>query len=100
VARLAAGRAAQGLEASLPAANGPPWRCRRLAGLTPRELEVLRLIASGLTAKEVARRLDIAPKTADNHIQSLYAKIGVATRAAAALYAVEQGMVNQDRAAA
>ena len=40
-----------------------------------------------------ARELDIAPKTADNHIQSLYSKIGVTTRAGAALFALEQGLV-------
>jgi HD-GYP domain-containing protein (c-di-GMP phosphodiesterase class II) len=65
----------------------------RLAGLTPREIEVLRLIAAGHTAKEAARQLEIAPKTADNHIQSLYSKIGVSTRAGAALYALERGLV-------
>ncbi len=65
----------------------------RPSGLTPRENEVLRLIAAGHTAKEAARLLDIAPKTADNHIQSLYSKIGVTTRAAAALYALERGLV-------
>ncbi|TGV78379.1 HD domain-containing protein, partial [Mesorhizobium sp. M00.F.Ca.ET.149.01.1.1] len=64
-----------------------------LAGMTPREIEVLRLIAAGLTAKETARRLDISPKTADHHIESVYSKIGVGTRAAAALYAVEHGLV-------
>jgi putative nucleotidyltransferase with HDIG domain len=66
----------------------------RSAGLTPREIEVLRLIATGNTAKEAARQLEIAPKTADNHIQSLYSKIGVSTRAAAALYALERGLVH------
>jgi HD-GYP domain-containing protein (c-di-GMP phosphodiesterase class II) len=72
----------------------------RPAGLTPRETEVLRLIAAGHTAKEAARRLEIAPKTADNHIQSLYSKIGVTTRAAAALYALERGLVQQGMAVA
>ena len=72
----------------------------RLAGLTPREIEVLRLIAAGHTAKEAARQLEIAPKTADNHIQSLYSKIGVTTRAAAALYALERGLVQQGTSAA
>jgi DNA-binding CsgD family transcriptional regulator len=72
----------------------------RPTGLTPRELEVLGLIAAGHTAKAVARRLDISPKTAENHIQNLYAKIGVATRAGAALYALERGMVAQERTAA
>ena len=42
---------------------------------------------------KVSRQLDIAPKTADNHIQSLYSKIGVSTRAGAALYALERGLV-------
>ena len=65
----------------------------RLAGLTPREIEVLRLIAAGDTAKEAARKLEISPKTADHHIQSLYSKIGVTTRAGAALYALERGLV-------
>ncbi|WP_287387259.1 HD domain-containing phosphohydrolase [Mesorhizobium sp.] len=76
--------------AGQPSRRTPP---RPLAGMTPREIEVLRLIAAGLTAKEAARKLDISPKTADHHIQSVYAKIGVTTRAAAALYAVEHGLV-------
>ena len=74
------------------ARRAPP---KRLAGLTPREIEVLRLIAAGDTAKEAASKLDIATKTADNHIQSLYSKIGVTTRAGAALYALERGLVQQ-----
>jgi HD-GYP domain-containing protein (c-di-GMP phosphodiesterase class II) len=83
------------VEAVLTVAGQPARRATgtRLAGLTPREIEVLRLIAGGDTAKEAARKLDIAPKTADNHIQSLYSKIGVTTRAGAALYALEQGLV-------
>ena len=67
----------------------------RPAGLTPREIEVLRLIAAGLTAKEAARDLGISPKTADNHIQNLYSKIGVTSRAGAALYALERGLVKK-----
>ena len=83
------------VEAVLTCAGQPARRAtaERLAGLTPREIEVLRLIAAGDTAKEAARKLDIAPKTADNHIQSLYSKIGVTTRAGAALYALERGLV-------
>ncbi len=83
------------VEAVLACAGQPARRDtpERLAGLTPREIEVLRLIAGGHTAKEAARRLEIAPKTADNHIQSLYSKIGVSTRAAAALYALERGLI-------
>ena len=83
------------VEAVLAVAGQPARRgsSTRLAGLTPREIEVLRLIAGGDTAKEAARKLEIAPKTADNHIQSLYSKIGVTTRAGAALFALEQGLV-------
>ena len=83
------------VEAVLTAAGQPARRTSstRLAGLTAREIEVLRLIAAGDTAKEAARKLDIAPKTADNHIQSLYSKISVTTRAGAALFALEQGLV-------
>ena len=69
-------------------------------GLTPREIEVLRHIASGLTAKEAAALLGISPKTAENHIQNLYAKIGVSTRAGAELYALERGLVADEIAAA
>ena len=92
----------QAVEAVLASAGLPTRRDspERLAGLTPREIEVLRLIAAGHTAKEAARQLDIAPKTADNHIQSLYSKIGVTTRAAAALYALERGLVQPGMSAA
>jgi HD-GYP domain-containing protein (c-di-GMP phosphodiesterase class II) len=85
----------EAVEAVLACAGQPARRdvTERLAGLTPREIEVLRLIAAGHTAKEAARQLEIAPKTADNHIQSLYSKIGVSTRAGAALYALERGLV-------
>ena len=90
------------VEAVLAVAGQPARRdiTERLAGLTPREIEVLRLIAAGHTAKEAARQLEIAPKTADNHIQSLYSKIGVSTRAGAALYALERGLVQQGISAA
>ncbi|MGH6725863.1 MAG: HD domain-containing phosphohydrolase [Pseudolabrys sp.] len=90
------------VEAVLAVAGQPARRANAggLAGLTPREIEVLRLIAAGHTAKEAARLLDIAPKTADNHIQSLYSKIGVSTRAGAALYALERGLVQQGMSAA
>jgi DNA-binding NarL/FixJ family response regulator len=63
------------------------------AGLTTREIEVLRLVARGLTTKQVARELGIALKTADRHIQNVYAKAGVSTRGAAALYAMERGLL-------
>jgi HD-GYP domain-containing protein (c-di-GMP phosphodiesterase class II)/DNA-binding CsgD family transcriptional regulator len=80
--------------AVLEAAGQRPSNLPRgsLAGLTPREVEVLRLLAQGLSAKEVARSLAIAPKTAGNHVQNLYSKLGVTTRAAAVLFAVENGI--------
>lgn len=92
----------EAVEAVLASAGQPGRRDHtdRMSGLTPREIEVLRLIAAGHTAKEAARRLEIAPKTADNHIQSLYSKIGVTTRAGAALYALERGLIQQGIAAA
>ena len=62
-------------------------------GLTRREVEVLRLAARGLTTGEIAERLTIAPKTADHHIQHIYGKIGVSTRAAAALWAMQHTVV-------
>ena len=61
---------------------------------------LLQLIAAGHTAKEAARKLEIAPKTADHHIQNLYTKIGVTTRAAAALYALERGLLQVGASAA
>jgi DNA-binding NarL/FixJ family response regulator len=62
-------------------------------GLTRREVEVLRLAARGLTTGQIADRLYISPKTADHHIQHIYGKIGVSTRAAAALWAMEHAVV-------
>jgi HD-GYP domain-containing protein (c-di-GMP phosphodiesterase class II) len=62
-------------------------------GLSAREAEVLRLLARGLSNKEIGRALFISPITVKNHVAHLYEKTGVATRAAAALYAVERGLV-------
>jgi HD-GYP domain-containing protein (c-di-GMP phosphodiesterase class II) len=67
------------------------------AGITAREAEVLRLIALGLTTRQVADRLTISAKTADHHVQHIYTKIGVSTRGAAALFAIEQGILTADR---
>jgi HD-GYP domain-containing protein (c-di-GMP phosphodiesterase class II) len=67
-------------------------RIARPAGLTEREAEVLALLARGLLTKEVARALGISAKTADRHVQNAYAKIGVSTRAGAALVAMEHGL--------
>jgi HD-GYP domain-containing protein (c-di-GMP phosphodiesterase class II)/DNA-binding CsgD family transcriptional regulator len=63
-------------------------------GLSRREVDVLSLAAKGLTTKQIADRLFISTKTADHHIQHVYNKIGVSTRAAAALWAMQHAVVN------
>ena len=65
----------------------------RPAGLSEREVEVLTLIAEGLGNAEVASRLFISRRTAEHHVQHIYTKIGVSTRAAAALFAVQHDLV-------
>lgn len=70
----------------------PEKRKSFAAGLTSREIEVLRLVARGHSAKEMARKLGISAKTVDNHVQNLYGKIGVSTRAGATLFAIEHGL--------
>jgi HD-GYP domain-containing protein (c-di-GMP phosphodiesterase class II) len=61
--------------------------------LTQREAEVLAHLARGLATKEIAAKLFISPKTADNHIQKVYEKTGARSRAAAAMYALQYGIV-------
>ena len=80
--------------AVLEAAGQPVPRLERPAGLTEREAEVVGLLARGLQTKQIARSLGISVKTADRHIQNSYAKIGVSTRAAATLFAMEHGLVS------
>ena len=80
------------VSAVLEAAGHRPARIERPAGLTEREAEVIGLLARGLQTKQVARALGISVKTADRHVQNAYAKIGVSTRAAAALFAMQHGL--------
>jgi HD-GYP domain-containing protein (c-di-GMP phosphodiesterase class II) len=85
-------------EAVLEAAGHRPRR-RVLAGpagLTPREVEVLRMVARGFSSRQIADRLVVSPKTVRNHIEHIYAKVGAANRAAASLYAVQQGLLPVD----
>lgn len=63
------------------------------AGLSPREAEILPLLARGASTKAIGGVLGISPKTADHHIQSVYEKTGARGRAAIALYALRQGFV-------
>ena len=65
----------------------------RPAGLTEREAQVIGLLARGFQTKQVATALGISVKTADRHVQNAYAKIGLSSRAAAALFAMEHGLV-------
>ncbi len=69
-------------------------KARLPANLTARELQVLRLLARGATLKVVARELDVAVKTVDRHVQNVYTKINVSTRAAATLFAVENQLLD------
>jgi DNA-binding CsgD family transcriptional regulator len=62
------------------------------AGLTRRELDVLRLVADGLTDVAIAERLFISPRTVGQHLRSVYAKLGVSSRAAATRFAVEHSL--------
>lgn len=77
----------------LEAAGQPVPRMERPAGLTEREVEVVRLLARGRQTKQVARTLGISVKTADHHIQNAYRKMDVSTRAGATLFAMEHGLV-------
>jgi DNA-binding NarL/FixJ family response regulator len=61
-------------------------------GLTSREVEVLELVAKGLTNFEVAQRLFISPRTIDTHLTSIYHKLGVSSRAAASRFALDHGL--------
>jgi len=63
------------------------------AGLTAREVEVLRLLARGLSNKQIAERLVISRKTASNHIEHIYTKIGATNRALASLFAAKHGLI-------
>ena len=66
------------------------------AGLTAREVEVLRLLARGMSNREIATRLVISPKTAGNHIEHIYNKIDASTRATASLFAMQHGLIPEE----
>ena len=70
-----------------------PRRSSAPAGLSVREVEVLCLVARGLSNREIATRLVVSSRTAEHHVQHIYAKIGVSSRAAAALFAMEHGLL-------
>jgi HD-GYP domain-containing protein (c-di-GMP phosphodiesterase class II) len=85
------------VEAVLGAAgHRVPRRREGPAGLTAREVEVLRLLARGLSNKEIAERLVISPKTVANHAEHIYSKINASTRAAAGLFAMQHGLMPEE----
>jgi DNA-binding NarL/FixJ family response regulator len=62
------------------------------AGLTSREVEVLGLVAGGMTSAQIAKDLFLSPRTVETHITSIYHKLGVTSRAAATRFALEHGL--------
>jgi HD-GYP domain-containing protein (c-di-GMP phosphodiesterase class II) len=68
-------------------------RPRGPAGLTDRQVEVLGLVARGMSNREIADQLGISSRTAEHHVQDIYLRIGASTRAAAALFAMEHGLL-------
>jgi HD-GYP domain-containing protein (c-di-GMP phosphodiesterase class II) len=82
------------VDAVLGAAGQPQGKRRSgPAGLTPREIEVLTLIARGASTRQVAQQLSITPKTAETHIERIYAKTGATTRSTATLFAMQRGLL-------
>ncbi len=77
-------------QSSVPSVKPP---ARFPAGVTRREIEVLRLLARGLTSAQIAGQLVISLSTVNTHVGSIYSKLGVSTRAAATRYAVEYHLV-------
>jgi HD-GYP domain-containing protein (c-di-GMP phosphodiesterase class II) len=99
LAEVNAGRLeAEAADAVLSAAGHRVSRRREgPAGLTAREVEVLRLLAQGLSNKEIGARLVISPKTAGNHIEHIYAKIDASSRATASLFAMQHGLLPEEQ---
>lgn len=73
----------------------PPCAATRPAGLTERQVQVLRLMGRGLSNRAIGAELVISPRTAEHHVQDVYARIGVSSRAAA-LFAMEHGLLAED----
>lgn len=87
-------QAAAATLAELGVAEPTPAAARRLpGGLTPREAEVLQLVARGMSNREVAAKLVLSEKTVARHLANVYTKLGVGSRTAAAAYAHDQGLV-------
>jgi HD-GYP domain-containing protein (c-di-GMP phosphodiesterase class II) len=94
-AEVAAGRLDGDAVAAVLRAEGHrvPRKREYPAGLTAREVEVLRLLARGFVNKEIGHRLFISAKTVGNHVEHIYAKIGATNRATASLFAQRHGLM-------
>ena len=95
--RSRAGRLDAGVRArpcSPPPGTGCAAARTLVAGLTAREVEVLALLVRGLSNKQIAERLSITPRTVGHHIEHIFAKTGVSTRGAAAMFALRHGLVD------
>lgn len=77
-----------------------PSRSSGPSGLTAREVEVLRLLARGTPNRAIAARLGVSPKTVSSHVEHIYTKLGITSRAAATLFAIEHGLVGSYEAPA
>jgi DNA-binding NarL/FixJ family response regulator len=89
---LAGRLAPEAVAAVLEAVGHPVPPATHPAGLTEREVQVIRLLSHGFMTKQIARSLDISAKTADFHIQNAYRKMGVSTRAGATVFAMQHGI--------
>jgi HD-GYP domain-containing protein (c-di-GMP phosphodiesterase class II)/predicted DNA-binding protein (UPF0251 family) len=94
-AEAAAGRLDPECVGAVLTAAGRPRRVPTSwpAGLTDREVEVLRLIAQGFSNREIAERIFVSRRTAEHHVQHIYGKVGTSTRAGAALFAMEHDLL-------
>jgi DNA-binding NarL/FixJ family response regulator len=87
----------EAVNAVLLAAGHRPATSRKAwpAGLSDREVEVLRRLCRGETKRQVAEALSISPSTADHHVRHIYGKIGVSTRAGAAVFTIEHSLIQE-----
>jgi LuxR family maltose regulon positive regulatory protein len=89
-------RLTTGLEGARQARLAPAAKPRLLGTLSPRETDILRLIAHGLSNKEIARRLNIGPETVKSHLKSVFTKLGVERRSQAVARAQTLGLVTTE----
>lgn len=75
------------------AAPASPGRARHPGGLSEREVEVLRLLAQGLSNPQIAQALVVSKKTVEHHLEHIYNKLGISSRTAAVVFAVQYGLV-------